>query len=98
GIRTFANHSRNTLDLGLIPYLRRETHLPIVVDPSHAAGRRDLVIPLAKAAAAVGVDGLLVEVHHQPEKALSDGPQSLYPQQFEELVNELKAMNLFLEE
>ncbi|MBA2847793.1 3-deoxy-7-phosphoheptulonate synthase [Thermosulfuriphilus ammonigenes] len=98
GIRTFANHSRNTLDLGLIPYLRRETHLPIVVDPSHAAGRRDLVIPLAKAAAAVGVDGLLVEVHHQPEKALSDGPQSLYPRQFEELVNELKAMNLFLEE
>ncbi|WP_456432197.1 3-deoxy-7-phosphoheptulonate synthase [Thermosulfuriphilus sp.] len=94
GIRTFANHSRNTLDLSLIPYLRCETHLPIVVDPSHAAGRRDLVIPLAKAAAAVGADGLLIEVHHQPAKALSDGPQSLYPQQFQELIAELKAMNL----
>ncbi len=96
GIRTFTRHSRNTLDVNAIPYMRKESHLPIVVDPSHAAGRRDQVIPLARAVAAMGVDGLLIEVHTQPEKALSDGPQSLYPRQFHELVAGLKDMNINL--
>ena len=94
GIRTFTRHSRNTLDINAIPYMREESHLPIVVDPSHAAGRRSQVIPLAKASAAMNVDGLLIEVHNQPEMAMSDGPQSLYPEQFQELVNELGRMNL----
>ncbi len=94
GIRTFVKHSRNTLDLNAIPYLKKVSHLPVVVDPSHAAGVRDQVIPLAKAAAAAGAAGLLVEVHDAPEKAMSDGPQSLYPEQFEQLVKELKHMNI----
>ncbi len=92
GIRTFTNHSRNTLDLSAIPYIKQESHLPIVVDPSHASGRRDQVIPLARAGAAVGAHGLLVEVHNQPEKAMSDGPQSLLPEQFKDLVIQLKEM------
>jgi 3-deoxy-7-phosphoheptulonate synthase len=96
GIRTFTRHSRNTLDINAIPYMRMESHLPIVVDPSHAAGRRDQVIPLAKASAATGVDSLIVEVHNHPERALSDGPQSLYPEQFQQLVDELKGMNIAL--
>jgi len=94
GIRTFTRHSRNTLDVNAIPYMRKESHLPIVIDPSHAAGRRDQVIPLARAVAAMGVDGLLLEVHTHPEKALSDGPQSLYPQQFQDLVAGLRNMNI----
>ncbi len=94
GIRTFTRHSRNTLDINAIPYMRQESHLPIVVDPSHAAGRRDQVIPLARAAAATGVDALIVEVHNHPEKAMSDGPQSLYPEQFSKLVEGLKNMNI----
>ena len=94
GIRTFAQHSRNTLDLNAVPYIRKESHLPIVIDPSHASGRRDQVIPLAKAGAAVGANGLLVEVHNHPEKAVSDGPQSLLPEQFAQLVQELRAMNI----
>ena len=94
GIRTFTRHSRNTLDVNAIPYMRKESHLPIVVDPSHAAGRRDQVIPLARAVAAMGVDGLLLEVHNHPEKALSDGPQSLYPEQFQELIASLRNMNI----
>ena len=85
GVRTFVNHSRNTLDLSAIPVVRNESHLPIIVDPSHAAGRRDQVIPLSRAAVAVEAHGLMVEVHHAPEKALSDGGQSLYPEQFEGL-------------
>lgn len=85
GVRTFANHSRNTLDLSAIPVVRKESHLPIIVDPSHAAGRRSQVIPLSRAAVAVGCHGLMVEVHHAPETALSDGAQSLYPEQFEDL-------------
>jgi 3-deoxy-7-phosphoheptulonate synthase len=85
GVRTFANHSRNTLDLSSVPVVRRESHLPIIIDPSHAAGRRDQVLPLSRAAAAVGAQGLMVEVHHRPENALSDGAQSLYPAQFEAL-------------
>lgn len=94
GIRTFTRHSRNTLDINAIPYMRMESHLPIVVDPSHAAGRRDQVIPLARASAAIGVDSLIVEVHNHPEKALSDGPQSLYPEQFQQLMEELRGMNI----
>jgi len=90
GVRTFAHHSRNTLDLSAIPVVQKESHLPIIVDPSHAAGRRDQVIPLSRAAVAVGAHGLMVEVHHQPEKALSDGAQSLYPEQFMELCHQIE--------
>jgi 3-deoxy-7-phosphoheptulonate synthase len=89
GVRTFAHHSRNTLDLSAIPVIRKESHLPIIVDPSHAAGRRDQVIPLSRAAVAVGAHGLMVEVHHAPEQALSDGAQSLYPQQFASLCQQV---------
>jgi len=90
GVRTFAHHSRNTLDLSAIPVVQKESHLPIIVDPSHAAGRRDQVIPLSRAAVAVGAHGLMVEVHHQPERALSDGAQSLYPDQFRELCRQIE--------
>lgn len=86
GVRTFADHSRNTLDLSAIPAVKAVSHLPIIVDPSHAAGRRDQVIPLSKGAVAVGANGLLVEVHNDPNHALSDGPQSLYLTQFEQLM------------
>lgn len=86
GVRTFADHSRNTLDLSAVLAVKAVSHLPIIVDPSHAAGRRDQVIALSRAAVAVGADGLLVEVHHDPPAALSDGPQSLYPGQFAELM------------
>lgn len=89
GVRTFAHHSRNTLDISAIPVVRKETHLPVIVDPSHAAGRRDQVIPLSRAAVAVGCHGLMVEVHHAPETALSDGPQSLYPAQFDDLCKQI---------
>lgn len=86
GIRTFANNTRNTLDLSAVPSIKEVSHLPVLVDPSHAAGRREYVIPLSKAAVAVGADGLLVEVHHDPLHALSDGMQSLYPEQFRDLM------------
>jgi 3-deoxy-7-phosphoheptulonate synthase len=89
GVRTFADHARNTLDLSIIPAIRRVSHLPILVDPSHATGRRDSVLPMARAAIAAGADGILVEVHHQPDKALSDGPQSIYPSQFAAMMNEI---------
>jgi 3-deoxy-7-phosphoheptulonate synthase len=92
GVRTFAYHSRNTLDLSAVSVVRKESHLPIIVDPSHAAGRRDQVMPLARAATAAGVYGLMVEVHHEPEKALSDGAQSLYPHQFDKLCRDVKAI------
>jgi 3-deoxy-7-phosphoheptulonate synthase len=92
GVRTFVSHSRNTLDLSAIPVVRKESHLPVIVDPSHAAGRRDQVIPLSRAAIAVEAHGLLVEVHHAPEKALSDGAQSLYPHQFEKLCQDVRAI------
>jgi len=92
GVRTFVSHSRNTLDLSAIPVVRKESHLPIIVDPSHAAGRRDQVIPLSRAAIAVEAHGLLVEVHNAPEKALSDGAQSLYPHQFEKLCREVRTI------
>src|ERR1700749_9503 len=89
GVRTFADHARNTLDLSIIPAIKRVSHLPILIDPSHGTGRRDMVLPLARAAAAVGADGLMIEVHHQPDKALSDGAQSMYPDQFVELMDEI---------
>jgi 3-deoxy-7-phosphoheptulonate synthase len=89
GIRTFSDNTRNTLDLSAIPSIKEASHLPIIVDPSHAVGRREYVVPLAKGAIAVGADGLLVEVHHDPSHALSDGVQSLYPQQFQQLMEEI---------
>ncbi len=89
GVRTFADHSRNTLDLSAIPVVKKESHLPIIVDPSHACGRRDQVIPMSRASVAAGAHGLMVEVHHEPEKALSDGQQALFPNQFFEMVNEI---------
>ena len=85
GVRTFVRHSRNTLDLSAVPVILRESHLPVIIDPSHAAGYRDQVIPLSRASVAVGAHGLMVEVHHAPEQALSDGAQSLLPEQFAEL-------------
>jgi 3-deoxy-7-phosphoheptulonate synthase len=90
GVRTFVHHSRNTLDLSAVPVVRKESHLPIIIDPSHAAGRRDQVIPLSRAAVAVDAHGLMVEVHHAPEKALSDGAQSLYPEQFDTLCRQVR--------
>jgi 3-deoxy-7-phosphoheptulonate synthase len=92
GIRTFENATRNTLDLSAIPVVKKRSHLPIVVDPSHGTGRRDKVIPMARAAVAAGADGLLIEVHNNPEKALSDGAQSLYPEQFDKLMGELRVI------
>jgi len=92
GVRTFVHHSRNTLDLSAVSVVLKESHLPIIVDPSHAAGRRDQVIPLSRAAVAVGAQGLMVEVHHAPEKALSDGAQSLYPRQFERLYGQVQSI------
>jgi 3-deoxy-7-phosphoheptulonate synthase len=82
GIKTFETATRYTLDLGAVAALKKETHLPVIVDPSHAAGRRDLVLPLALAAAAVGADGIIVETHPQPEQALSDGPQQIPTSEF----------------
>ncbi len=92
GVRTFVNHSRNTLDVSAVPVVRKESHLPIIIDPSHAGGRRDQVIPLSRAAVAVGAHGLMVEVHHEPDKALSDGAQSLYPEQFAALCRQVDAI------
>jgi 3-deoxy-7-phosphoheptulonate synthase len=89
GIRTFETATRNTLDLGSIPILKSLTHLPVMVDPSHAAGRRDLVMPLALAAHAVGPHGLIVEIHPEPEKALSDGPQALRFPDFADLMRRI---------
>ena len=89
GVRTFADHTRNTLDLSIVPAVQRASHLPIIVDPSHGTGKRNMVLPLARAATAVGADGLMVEVHHAPDKALSDGAQSMYPEQFAELMDEI---------
>ncbi|MFA4904229.1 MAG: 3-deoxy-7-phosphoheptulonate synthase [Desulfobaccales bacterium] len=89
GIRTFEPYTRNTLDLTAVPIIKKLTHLPIIVDPSHATGLRDKVSPMARAAIAAGADGLIIEVHTEPDKALSDGPQSLYPGQFEQLMRDL---------
>ena len=90
GVRTFADHTRNTLDLSIVPAVHRLSHLPIVVDPSHGTGKRNKVIPLSRAAVAVGADGLLVEVHHDPDHALSDGAQSIFPDQFDQLMSEVR--------
>src|SRR6201993_1425337 len=90
GVRTFADHSRNTLDLTIVPAVKKRSHLPILVDPSHGTGKRHKVLPLSRAAIAVGADGLLVEVHHEPDKALSDGIQSILPEEFAELTREVR--------
>jgi 3-deoxy-7-phosphoheptulonate synthase len=90
GVRTFSDFSRNTLDLAVVPAVKKRSHLPILVDPSHGTGKRHKVLPLSRAAVAVGADGLLVEVHHDPEKALSDGMQSILPEEFAELSDEVK--------
>ncbi|HEY2963588.1 MAG TPA: 3-deoxy-7-phosphoheptulonate synthase [Pyrinomonadaceae bacterium] len=92
GIRTFAQHTRNTLDLAAIPAVRRISHLPVIVDPSHGTGKNFMVTPLARAGVAVGADGLIVEVHDQPEHALSDGAQALTLEQYEELVSEVRSI------
>ena len=92
GIRTFETAMRNTLDLAAVPYLKKKTHLPVLVDPSHGTGMRDMVTPMALAAAAAGADGVMVEVHINPPCALSDGPQSLFPDQMKALGNQLAAI------
>ena len=92
GVRTFADHTRNTLDLSVVPAIKRISHLPILVDPSHGTGKRNKVLPLSRAGIAVGADGILVEVHHRPEEALSDGPQSILPEAFAQLVREVDAI------
>src|ERR1700761_3056033 len=89
GVRTFTDHTRNTLDLSIVPAVQRLSHLPILVDPSHGTGKRDSVLPMARAAVACGADGILVEVHDHPDKALSDGAQSIYPNQFAQMMDEL---------
>ena len=93
GIRTFAQHTRNTLDLSAIPAVRRLSHLPVIVDPSHGTGKNYMVTPLARAGVAVGADGLIIEVHDQPERALCDGAQALTPAQYESLVQEVRAIH-----
>ncbi len=93
GIRTFAQHTRNTLDLAAIPAVRRISHLPVIVDPSHGTGKNFMVTPLARAGVAVGADGLIVEVHDQPEQALSDGAQALTLDQYEQLVSEVRSIH-----
>src|SRR5260370_14783643 len=90
GVRTFADHTRKPLDLSIVPAVQRLSHLPIVVDPSHGTGKRNKVLPLSRAAVAVGADGLMVEVHHDPDHALSDGMQSIFPDQFDELMTEVR--------
>jgi 3-deoxy-7-phosphoheptulonate synthase len=98
GVRTFADHSRNTLDLSIIPAVQNRSHLPIIVDPSHGTGKRHKVIPLARASIAAGADGIMVEVHNHPEKALSDGPQALLPEMFKQLVAEVQAIHRVISE
>ena len=93
GIRTFAQHTRNTLDLAVIPAVRRVSHLPVIVDPSHGTGKNYMVTPLARAGVAVGADGLIVEVHDQPSQALSDGAQALTLDQYERLVSEVRSIH-----
>ena len=96
GIRTFEPYTRNTLDLCCIPVLRKLTHLPIVVDPSHATGKNWLVEPMALGAVAAGADGLLIEVHNDPAHALCDGPQSLRPEEFDDLAKKLLGLRRYL--
>ncbi len=96
GVRTFADHTRNTLDLSVVPAVQRLSHLPIIVDPSHGTGKRNKVTPLSRAAIAVGADGLIIEVHHDPDRALSDGMQSLYPDQFDALMEQVRQIGAVL--
>ena len=98
GVRTFADHTRNTLDLSVVPAVQSLSHLPIIVDPSHGTGKRDKVLPMALAAVAAGAAGLIVEVHPNPDRALSDGYQSLYPDQFAELADECRAVAQLLDQ
>jgi len=90
GIRTFETSTRNTMDIAAIPVIKKMSHLPVIADPSQGTGRRDQVSPMARAAVAAGADGLLIEVHNDPERALSDGAQSLYFEQFAQLMSELR--------
>ena len=92
GIRTFETYTRNTMDISAIPVIHKLSHLPIAADPSHGTGRRDQVPPMARAAVAAGADALLMEVHHDPDHALSDGAQSLYPDQYFELMKQLRVI------
>jgi 3-deoxy-7-phosphoheptulonate synthase len=92
GVRTFADHTRNTLDLSVVPAIKRISHLPILVDPSHGTGKRNKVLPMSRAAIAAGADGVIIEVHHKPEEALSDGPQALLPEDFERVVRDVDAI------
>ena len=92
GVRTFSDHTRNTLDLSAVPYVQRISHLPILVDPSHGTGKRQKVLPLSRAAVAVGADGLLIEVHSHPEAALSDGPQALLREMFADLMRQVRLL------
>jgi 3-deoxy-7-phosphoheptulonate synthase len=92
GIRSFEKYTRNTLDIAAVPILKKLSHLPVIVDPSHATGKRDLVEPVSKSAIAAGADGLIIEVHPKPEEALSDGAQSLPPPEFDELMKKLSAI------
>jgi 3-deoxy-7-phosphoheptulonate synthase len=96
GVRTFADHTRNTLDLSIVPAVQRLSHLPIIVDPSHGTGKRTKVLPLSRAAVAVGADGLMVEVHNDPDHALSDGMQSIFPDQFDEMMGEIRQIAAIL--
>lgn len=96
GVRTFVRHSRNTLDLSVVPAAKKESHLPIIVDPSHAAGVRDQVIPLAYASTALGADGVMIEVHNKPDEAMSDGAQSLYPDQFDRVMKKMNAIHAII--
>jgi 3-deoxy-7-phosphoheptulonate synthase len=98
GVRTFADHTRNTLDLSLVPAVQNRSHLPIIVDPSHGTGKRHKVIPLARASIAVGADGIMVEVHNRPEQALSDGPQALLPDMFKQMVTDIRAIHRVISE
>ncbi|MGE5401500.1 MAG: 3-deoxy-7-phosphoheptulonate synthase [Ignavibacteriales bacterium] len=92
GIRTFETYTRNTFDLSAIPVVHKRSHLPIIADPSHATGYRDQVVPMARAAVAAGADAIMVEIHNNPEKALSDGPQALFPEQYAKMMNEIRAI------
>lgn len=97
GIRTFETYTRNTLDLSAVPALKELTHLPVIVDPSHGTGRRSMILPMGLAAVAAGADGLMIEAHINPEEALSDKDQSLYPEQFKEITEEIRTLHRFLE-
>jgi len=92
GVRSFAKHTRNLLDLAAIPVVQSLSHLPIIADPSHGTGLRSKVIPMARAAVAAGADGLMIEVHADPPRALSDGAQSLYPEQFADLMDQIRVI------